>query len=68
MEITNLHKHFGQNHVLRGIDLSVHQGEVVVVIVPAGQENHPASVSQLSWNTFPRDHTKVKWLGQFGRR
>ena len=36
MEITNLHKHFGQNHVLKGIDLSVHQGEVVVVIGPSG--------------------------------
>ncbi|HAZ13672.1 MAG: polar amino acid ABC transporter ATP-binding protein [Bdellovibrionales bacterium GWA2_49_15] len=36
MEIANLHKSFGQNHVLKGIDLSVHQGEVVVVIGPSG--------------------------------
>ncbi|MBI2519170.1 MAG: amino acid ABC transporter ATP-binding protein [Bdellovibrio sp.] len=36
MEITNLHKSFGQNHVLKGIDLNVHQGEVVVVIGPSG--------------------------------
>ncbi len=36
MQISNLHKSFGHNHVLKGIDLSVHQGEVVVVIGPSG--------------------------------
>ena len=31
-----LHKHFGAHHVLRGIDLDVARGEVVVVIGPSG--------------------------------
>ena len=31
-----MHKHFGQLHVLRGIDLSVSEREVVVVIGPSG--------------------------------
>ena len=31
-----LHKHFGDNHVLRGIDLDVHKGEVVCLIGPSG--------------------------------
>jgi len=31
-----VHKHFGQLHVLRGIDLSVSEREVVVVIGPSG--------------------------------
>ena len=36
IEIKNLHKYFGKNEVLRGIDLSVNEGEVVCVIGPSG--------------------------------
>jgi polar amino acid transport system ATP-binding protein len=36
VEIRNLHKSFGDNHVLRGIDFTVSQGEVVCVIGPSG--------------------------------
>ncbi|MBR7675563.1 amino acid ABC transporter ATP-binding protein [Streptomyces daliensis] len=36
MEITGLHKSFGDLEVLRGIDLSVSPGEVVCVIGPSG--------------------------------
>ncbi|MDA2915309.1 ABC transporter ATP-binding protein [Nitrospinae bacterium AH_259_B05_G02_I21] len=34
--ITDLHKSFGANHVLRGVDLSVEQGESLVVIGGSG--------------------------------
>ncbi|MEU3292230.1 amino acid ABC transporter ATP-binding protein [Streptomyces longwoodensis] len=36
IEIKGLHKSFGDNHVLRGIDLEIGQGEVVCVIGPSG--------------------------------
>ncbi|MHC1682377.1 MAG: amino acid ABC transporter ATP-binding protein [Clostridiaceae bacterium] len=36
IKVTNLHKKFGKNHVLRGIDTEISQGEVVVVIGPSG--------------------------------
>ncbi len=36
IEVKNLHKSFGENQVLRGIDVSIQKGEVVVVIVPSG--------------------------------
>jgi polar amino acid transport system ATP-binding protein len=36
VEIQNLHKSFGDNHVLRGIDFSVEQREVVCIIGPSG--------------------------------
>ena len=36
VKIEGLHKRFGQNHVLRGIDFSVGRGEVVCIIGPSG--------------------------------
>jgi len=36
VRIEGLHKYYGHHHVLRGIDLTVNQGEVAVVIGPSG--------------------------------
>jgi ABC-type polar amino acid transport system ATPase subunit len=36
IEVKNLKKSFGGNQVLRGIDVDIHKGEVVVVIGPSG--------------------------------
>ena len=36
VQIRDLHKSYGDNVVLRGIDLDVHKGEVVVVLGPSG--------------------------------
>ena len=36
IKVRNLHKYFGQLHVLRGVDLSVGSNEVVVLIGPSG--------------------------------
>ena len=36
LRICGLHKSYGDNVVLRGIDLDVHRGEVVVVLGPSG--------------------------------
>jgi polar amino acid transport system ATP-binding protein len=36
VEATNVHKWFGALHVLKGIDLSITQGEVVCVVGPSG--------------------------------
>ena len=36
LELTGIHKAFGDNQVLRGIDLVVDKGEVVAVLGPSG--------------------------------
>jgi polar amino acid transport system ATP-binding protein len=36
VEVTDLHKSFGTNHVLQGLNATIHQGEVVCVIGPSG--------------------------------
>jgi polar amino acid transport system ATP-binding protein len=36
VEARAVHKHFGATHVLKGVDLSVGKGEVVVIIGPSG--------------------------------
>jgi polar amino acid transport system ATP-binding protein len=36
ISIRNVHKWFGDLHVLKGIDLDVHEGEVLVIIGPSG--------------------------------
>ncbi len=36
VQLVDVHKSFGDNHVLRGIDLEVHQGEVLTIIGPSG--------------------------------
>ena len=36
LKIEGLHKRYGANHVLRGVDMEVERGEVVVIIGPSG--------------------------------
>jgi polar amino acid transport system ATP-binding protein len=36
VEAQGIHKYFGHNHVLRGVDLKLRKGEVVVIIGPSG--------------------------------
>jgi polar amino acid transport system ATP-binding protein len=36
VDIRDLHKSFGDNHVLRGVDFGVREGEVVCVVGPSG--------------------------------
>ncbi|HEL1557214.1 TPA: amino acid ABC transporter ATP-binding protein [Streptococcus suis] len=36
ISIKDLHKYFGDNEVLKGIDLDIQQGEVIVIIGPSG--------------------------------
>ncbi|MDR2929712.1 MAG: amino acid ABC transporter ATP-binding protein [Propionibacteriaceae bacterium] len=51
IQLVGLHKRFGDNHVLKGIDLTVDKGEVVCVIGPSGSGKSTLlrSVNLLEW-------------------
>ena len=36
IKLENVHKSFGKNEVLKGINLHIEQGQVVVIIGPSG--------------------------------
>jgi polar amino acid transport system ATP-binding protein len=36
LKVRGLHKHFGEHHVVKGVDMDVNEGEVVVIIGPSG--------------------------------
>ncbi len=36
LKITNVHKAFGNNKILKGVDLEVKKGDVVVILGPSG--------------------------------
>lgn len=36
LEIKNVHKSFGKNEILKGVDLTIDQGDVVVILGPSG--------------------------------
>lgn len=36
LSVHNVNKHFGKNHVLKDVDLTIHKGEVVVILGPSG--------------------------------
>ena len=55
IEIKGLHKAFGQNQVLKGVDITVNKGDVVVVIGPSG------SGKTFSHPSFPADSSK-EWV------
>ena len=55
LSVRGLEKGFDGDHVLRGIDLDVYQGDVISVIGPAGPENLRSSVALISW----RNRTRV---------
>lgn len=36
VELKNIHKSFGSNHILKGVNMSIGKGEVVVILGPSG--------------------------------
>ena len=43
LELRNVHKSFGDNEILKGVDLSVNKGDIIVILGPSGSEKRPFS-------------------------
>ena len=53
IRIENLHKYFGDNQVLRGIDLEVMPGEKVVVLGPSAPASPQCFAASMHWKKPP---------------
>lgn len=49
IEITCLHKSYGPLHALKGIDLSIKEGEFFGLLGPNGAGKQPLSLFWLAW-------------------
>ena len=52
IEVKALHKSFGENHVLRGVDLTIAKGEIVSIIGPSGA-GKTTLLRALNWLDVP---------------
>lgn len=58
ISVTGLKKSFGENHVLRGVDVDIRKGEIVTVIGPSGA-GKTTFLRSLNWLDIP-DSGKIR--------
>ena len=68
VKLENIHKSFGENHILKGVDLDIKKGEVVVILGPSGSGKttllrtinflDPADKGSITVNDFKVDAKK----------
>ena len=58
ISVTGLKKSFGNNHVLRGVDVEIRKGEIVTVIGPSGA-GKTTFLRSLNWLDVP-DSGKIR--------
>ena len=57
IEIRKVRKAFGDLEVLKGIDLTVNNGEVISVIGASGSGNPPCSTASTAWSRSRADRS-----------
>ncbi|MCO4237650.1 amino acid ABC transporter ATP-binding protein [Pseudarthrobacter raffinosi] len=65
VRIDGVHKYFGEHHVLRGIDMTVRQGEVSVLIGPSGSGKSTLlrCINMLETISAGRIHVREEMIG-----
>lgn len=59
LEVTQLHKYFGERKVLDGIELQVEKGEVIVILGPSGCGKVRSCVVLTVWNRFRKGRYNI---------
>src|SRR5574337_196480 len=59
VQVTDVHKHFGTLHVLRGVSLTVARGEVVAVLGPSGSGKSTLLRCLNHLETIERGHLEI---------
>ena len=54
VQVTDLHKYYGKLEVLKGIDMTVKQGEVVSLIGPSGSGEVRFCAVSIYWKLRPK--------------
>lgn len=60
IEFQDINKYFGQNHVLKGIDLSIEKGELLTLLGSSAVAKAPCFGVWLVWSRFRRE--KSIWM------
>ena len=47
LEIKDIHKSFGKNEILKGVNISIDKGDVVVILGPSGSGNYITTLYKL---------------------
>jgi polar amino acid transport system ATP-binding protein len=68
LKLINIHKWFGDLHVLRGVSLEVRQGEVVVIVGPSGSGKSTLlrCINLLEWPTSGEVWVKGEYINRPG--
>lgn len=61
VELNNIHKSFGKSHILKGVNLNIEKGEVVVILGPSGS-GKTTLLRTVNFLDSADDGSNRKWL------
>ena len=59
LEVKNIHKRFGDNEVLKGVDFKVEKGSVIAVLATVVLEKQPCCAASVFWSGQTRARSSL---------